>query len=132
MKMEGYGVDVEEYKAPTPTRKFRAWVEDWELPLLKNNDVIAEVRLIEKYKGLLFYDPDNKSMYTVYPKNLEWARGRGGGWSLICQPADDDLDNEPFLIGDMVIGLIANTDQEESVEIILNGKVGSDESGALA
>ena len=54
MKMEGYGVDVEEYKAPTPTRKFRAWVEDWELPLLKNNDVIAKVRLIEKYKGLLF------------------------------------------------------------------------------
>ena len=79
LKMEGYGVDVEEYKAPIPTRKFRAWIEDWELPLLKKNDVIAEVRLIEKYKGLVFYDPDNECMYNVYPKNLEWTRGRGGG-----------------------------------------------------
>ena len=51
---------------------------------------------------------------------------------MICQPADNDLDDEPFLIGDMVIGLIAKSDQEESVEIILNGKVGSDESGASA
>ena len=87
LKFEGYGVDVEEYKAPTPTRKFRAWIEDWELPLLKKNEVIAEVRLIEKYKGLVLYDPDNECMYTVYPKNLKWTRGQGGGWSLICQPA---------------------------------------------
>ena len=55
LKLEGCDVNIEEYKAPTPTRKFRAWIEDWELPLLKKNDGIAEVSLIEKYKGLVFY-----------------------------------------------------------------------------
>ena len=61
----------------------------------------------------------------VYEKNLEWTRGRGGGWSLICQPHSDDFEDEPFLIGDMVIGLIADSEQEEGVEIIRNDKIGS-------
>ena len=29
------------------------------------NDVIAEVRLLEKYKDLVFYYPDNECVYTV-------------------------------------------------------------------
>ena len=49
----------------------------------------------------------------------------GGGWSLICQPNSDDFEDEPFLIGDMVIGLIADSEQEEGVEIIRNDKIGS-------
>ena len=41
-------------------------------PLLKKNDVVAEVRLLKKYKDLVFFDPDNEYMYTVWAKNLEW------------------------------------------------------------
>ena len=78
--MKNYGVDVEELKAPKPKRIFRAWIEDWEQPLLKKNDIVAEIRLCEKYKGLKFYDPDNECQYTVYEKNLEWTRGQRGGW----------------------------------------------------
>ena len=40
-------------------------MEDWEKPLLKINGVIAEVRFLEKYKDLVFYDPDNECVYTV-------------------------------------------------------------------
>ena len=124
--MKNYGVDVEELKAPKSNKRiFRAWIEDWEQPLLKKNDIVAEIRLCEKYKGLTFFDPDNECQYTVYEKNLEWTRGRGGGWSLICQPHSDDFEDEPFLIGDMVIGLIADLEQEEGVEIIRNNKIGS-------
>lgn len=61
----------------------------------------------------------------MYEKNLEWTRGRGGGWSLICQPHSDDFEDEPFLIGDMVIGPIADSEQEEGVEINCNDKIGS-------
>lgn len=75
--MKNYGVDVEELKAPKSKRIFRAWVEDWELPLLKKNDCVAEIRLCEKYTGVTCWDPDNECQYTVYDKNLEWTRGQG-------------------------------------------------------
>ena len=39
---------------PIQRRVFRAWLEDWEKPLLKNNDPVAEARLRVKYQGLLF------------------------------------------------------------------------------
>ena len=111
--MKNYGVDVEELKAPKPKRIFRApWIEDWEQPLLKKNDIVivAEIYLCEKYKGLTFYDPDDECQYTVYDRDLDWTRGRRGGWSLICQPHSDDFEDEPFLIGDVVIGLIADSE----------------------
>ena len=56
----------------------------------------------------------------------------GRGWSLICQPANEDIEDEPFLISDMVVELIADTDQEENVEILRNDKVDSGEPGASA
>ena len=103
-------------------RIFHAWIEDWEEPLLKKNDVIAEIRLLEKYKDLVFYDPDNECIYTVWARNLEWQRGRNGGWCVIGCPMDDKLDDEPFQIGQMTLDLIAETTQNDNVDIILNEK----------
>ena len=59
MNLEKFGVDTTVLKLATYKRIFRAWVEDWENPLLKINNVVEEVRLLEKYKDLVFYDPDN-------------------------------------------------------------------------
>ncbi len=55
---------------------FRAWLEDWEKPLLKNNDSVAKARLQVKYQGLVFCDPDNQTIYSVYSGNLEYRKGR--------------------------------------------------------
>ena len=66
--------------------------------MLKINDVIAEVRLLEKYKDLVFYDPENECVNTVWHKNMEWQSGQNGGWRLIGCPADNKLDDEPFSI----------------------------------
>ena len=60
MNLEKFGVDTTVLKLVTSKLIFRAWVEYWEKPLLKINDVIAEVRLIENYKDLVFYDPNNE------------------------------------------------------------------------
>ena len=125
MNLENFGVNTTELKTQSSKRIFRAWIEEWEEDLLKKNDILAEVRLLEKYKDLVFYDPDNDCIYTVWHKNLEWQRGRNGGWCLIGCPMNDDLDDEPFTIGPMVIDMIADTDQNENVDIILNGKVAS-------
>ena len=71
LQLDNFGVDTVQLQAASPTRIFHAWVEDWEEEILRKNDIVAEVRLLEKYKNLVFYDPDNECMYTVWHKNLE-------------------------------------------------------------
>ena len=68
MNLEKFGVDTTQLKLAKSKRIFRVWVEDWEKPLLKINEIIAEVRLLEKYKDLVLYDPDNDFVYTVWQK----------------------------------------------------------------
>ena len=48
-------MDVEQWKKTTITRIFHAWLEDWEKELLQVNDYVAEARILEKYKDLLFF-----------------------------------------------------------------------------
>jgi hypothetical protein len=45
------------------------WVEDWETPLLKKNDPIAEAKLSDKYKGMHIIN-ENTLLKTI--KNLEF------------------------------------------------------------
>ena len=78
---------------PVHTRVFRAWVEDWEKEILRKDDCVAEAKLLEKYKGLVFFDPDNECHYTIFSKNLEFHKGRSGGWHLIGIPAKEDLED---------------------------------------
>ena len=78
--------------------------------------------MLEKDKDLVFYDTDNECVYTAWHKNLEWQRGRNGGWCLIGCSADDKLDDDPFPIGEMVISLIAKFGQDSNVNVVLNEK----------
>jgi hypothetical protein len=117
--LERFGVDTAELSTPVPRRQFHAWIEEWEAPLLKKKCPVAEATLLEKYKDLVFFDPDNQINYTVYNKNLEWERGRKGGWCLVAIPSEEgEFEDEPFAIADMVIELIADTPQEEHIQII--------------
>ena len=50
----------------------RACLEDWEEELLKKNECMAEVMLLKKHKGLVFWDPDNKVNCTIHGDNLEF------------------------------------------------------------
>ena len=110
-------------KAKTIRRVFRAWVEDWEKESIKHNDVIAEVKLLEKYKGLAFWDPNDKTTYTIDSENIQWFRsskrkGIDGGWYVMATSDDDEI--ESFMIEDKLCKLIADTPtpQDEDIEII--------------
>ena len=47
---------------------FYCWIEDWEKPLLNNNDPVARAQLCEKYWGLVFRDIDNVEKCCIpYP-----------------------------------------------------------------
>ena len=152
LQLENFGVDTEQLSAPVPRRIFRAWLEGWEKEALKKPCPVAEARLLEKYKsklfqamifnddhyeneliitlvlilhlqGLVFYDPDNETTYTVARENLEYRKGRDGGWCVIGEPADDEFEDEPFMIGDMLIDMIAETPQDGSVQVIQREEV---------
>jgi len=57
---------------------FRAWFEDWEEDLLKKNDCVMEAMLLEKYKGIVFWDTDIKVTFTVHEDNLEFRCHKRG------------------------------------------------------
>ena len=47
-------------------RIFRAWIEDWEKLLIKKNFPVVEAHFLQKYQGLVMYDPDLDTTFTVY------------------------------------------------------------------
>ena len=119
--MEKWGVDLNVLKAKTIRRVFRAWVEDWEKESIKRNDVVAEVKLLEKYKGLAFWDPNDKTTYTIGSENMQWfrsskKRGIDGGWYVLA--TNDDDEQESFMIEDELCRQIADTPQNADIEII--------------
>ena len=73
LELEKFGVDMEALKHVPICRVFRAWVEDWEEEARKRNDAVCEAKLLAKYKGLVFHDPDSNSCAFKYlDENLEY------------------------------------------------------------
>ena len=119
LQLENFGVDTSELKKKAPMREFRGWLEDWEKPLLKKKDVVAETRLLEKYKDLKFDDPDEEGVtFNIYAGNLEWQKGRDGGWGVIAEKSEDSDEDQPFCIDDMLIGMILDTEQADEVKVV--------------
>jgi hypothetical protein len=100
LQLEEFGVNIAEFTNPIQRSDFKAWLEDLEKPFLENNDPVAEARLRVKYLGLVFFDLDNQTIYSVYPGNLEYRKGQDGVWCVIEVCADDGYDDEHFIIGD--------------------------------
>ena len=89
---------------------------------IKKNTSTCEARLLEKYKGIRFYDEDydDGTTFTICKENLEWKKGKGGGWQVIAEPDetekedddddDDDYDDdnncEPHFINEMLHEMI--------------------------
>ena len=98
-------------------------IEDWEWECIRHNDDVAEAKLLQKYGGMRWNDPDgdegaSRGMCIADAGNVEFQGGRNGaGWCLI---GTNELDGgmEPWTI-DVVIDLIAEYPQpaESNVEV---------------
>ena len=97
--LDKFGVDIEAINStPTcPRQIFRCWFEDWELPLISNKSAVAKIRLLEKYKGLVFTDMDNDVTYTISTDTMYWKSYRGRGWCVIAEPPSYDGTNDDVL-----------------------------------
>ena len=75
-------------KMPKPSSRavFRAYEEPWERAALRDATPAAEARLLNKYGGRRFSDPDfsGVGVLKVVPKNLEWG---GKKWHALTTPA---------------------------------------------
>jgi Protein of unknown function (DUF 659) len=61
-----------------PKRLFYAWIEDWEWECLHHNDPEAEAKLLQKYNGLRWIDPDGSNgpvLCIAEQDNMEFQGG---------------------------------------------------------
>ena len=79
LQLEKFGVDTSILKEPAVQHIFCVWVEDWEVEARKKNDCVSETLLLQKYKGLVFRDPDSDNDFCIWERNMEFRRGRGNG-----------------------------------------------------
>jgi hypothetical protein len=122
LHLEMFGVDVATLKEPVVHRIFRAYVEEWEQEDRKKNDCVAEARLLAKYKGLVFVDPDTEMTFSVYEKNMEFRRGKNNGWFVlaVCSDQDDSEDCEAFSL-EVACEVIGDTPQADGIIVIREG-----------
>jgi hypothetical protein len=106
-------------EARKPRRIFKAYMEDWEKETIQKRDILNESKLLKKYGGLRWLDPDNGNILLYVDKNtLHWTRvnkKNGGGYCVnAIGPGyiENDPENhkhvEPWLINETLIGEIAH------------------------
>ena len=94
-------------------------MESWEKQAIENRDIINESKLLKKYGGLRWMDPDHGNMLLYADKKaLHWTRVNkktGGGYCVnAVGPGyiENDPDNhkhvEPWLIGETLVTEIAH------------------------
>jgi len=89
---------------------------------VKKKDAVAEQLFLEKHKSLVFANPDTNLTFVIAHENLEWQRGRDGGWHLICEEVGGK-EIEAFDI-EVANELIGETQQADGIEILcLQGNV---------
>ena len=117
LHLEMFGIDIATLKEPAVQRVFRAYVEEWEQVDRKKNDCVAEARILAKYKGLVFVDPDTDKTFSVNEKNMEFRRGRNNGWFVLASDNDDSEDCEAFSL-EVACEVIGDTPQADGVIVI--------------
>jgi hypothetical protein len=117
LQLEKFGVNTNILKKPAVQRIFRAWVEDWEQDDRKNNYVVAEARLLQKYRGLVFHDPDTDNGFCIYDQNMEFCRGRGNVWFVLGVCSTNAVEDEGISL-EIACELIGGTPQKEGIQVM--------------
>ncbi len=65
LHLERFGVDTAALNKPAVQRIIQTYVEGWEPDDRKKNDCVVKARLLAKYRGLVFVDPDTEKTFSV-------------------------------------------------------------------
>ena len=58
LQLEEFGVNIAEFSEPVWQHVYKTWLDNWENPLLKNNDHVGEERWWVRHQRLVVFDPD--------------------------------------------------------------------------
>jgi hypothetical protein len=119
LQLEKWGTTIELLVQLGPKRTFKGWLEDWELEIVKKNDVINEAKLLRKYGGLRWHDVDDDKMFVADSEEMIFHGGRSGcGW-CVKGIREGDGETEPWPIGVVVVEISEQIQSlEMNVEII--------------
>ena len=67
--LEKYGIQID--MDADQTVEFKCFKEDWEEEAIKGKLGLHEFKLLQKYKGMNFYDDDDEKIYKVISSNLD-------------------------------------------------------------
>ena len=122
--LKKFGVNCAELSQPILLKqRFRCWLEEWEEPLLAKHDLISMKKLLQKYKSMIFYDPDDQMTCTVSEDSLYFEKpGRKNGWAVLGIPENWDGVSEdewqPFSIrSGIVFDMVKDTTQPQEAHI---------------
>ena len=88
-------------REPLHARICNAWIDDWELDILRTRDQDNKQQLLHKYKNIRFLDNEDNKTYIISPENLEFKgpTRRNKQYRLVGNPLDwRDGDNLDLLI----------------------------------
>ncbi len=73
--------------------------------------------MLQKYKGLVFHDPDSGHDFSICQQNMEFCRGRGNGWFLFGVCAEDGVEDEASTL-ELACKLIGDTPQKNGIQVV--------------
>jgi hypothetical protein len=117
LQLEKFGVNMDILKEPAVERIFSSWVEEWEEEARKKNDCVSEALLLQKYKGLVFCDPDSGNDFSIWQQNMEFCRGRGNGWFLLGVCTKNGVEDEGFTL-ELACKMIGDTPQKDGIQVV--------------
>ncbi len=117
LQLKKFGVNTGILKKPVVQGIFHGWVEDWKEYARKKYDCVSEALLLQKYKGLVFHDPNSRNDFCIWHQNMEYCRGRGNRWFLLGVCAEDEVEDEAFML-QLACGMIGDTPQKDGVQVV--------------
>ena len=118
--MEKWGVEID--LSAANSINFLCFIEPWELEAIKKQSAANEFRLIQKYKGVLFFDVDADDdeggvgkVFKIIESNVEWKKKDKNDketpcYCVLAKPsadsADDDSNLESFHINEELCRMI--------------------------
>jgi hypothetical protein len=117
LQLEKFGVNTNILKEPAVERIFHSWVEEWEEDARKKHDCVSEALLLQKYKGLVFHDPNSGHDFNIWHNNMEFLHGRGNGWFLLGVCTENGVEDEAFTL-ELACKLTRDTPQKDGVQVV--------------
>jgi hypothetical protein len=86
-----------------PKIKFLCYMEDWEHGAIKHESAQNEFRLLNKYKGVIFFDDDDEIRYKIIETNVEWKKKEKGDkntpcYCVLAKPVDAEDGDDSVLV----------------------------------